>query len=192
MCDNDEKLVKAAIAGDRLAFDLLVQHNYRKSVGVATRLLGNVDDALDVAQQAFIRAYQALGQLNNPAQFSPWLMKITVNQALNYRRQRSRQRAISLNEPFANDQSVRESPLERLQSREPSPLENLAGKDTQTTLQNAIDELPDNLRTPLLLFSVEKLPQKEIAKILDCSLQSVKWSVFEARRRLRKRLEEVL
>ncbi len=190
MSDDDEKLVKSVLAGDREAFDVLVQRYQRQAVAVAARMLGNIDDALEVAQDGFLRAYQAIGQLKNPARFGPWLMKIMTNQALNTRRSRRRDPKISLSQPLGSDNEDH-APL-ALASKDPSVTEKLAANELGTALKQAIDELPENLRTPLILFSVEKLPQKEIADIMKCSLQTVKWSVFEARRQLRKRLQKML
>lgn len=190
MSDDDEKLVESVLAGDRKAFDVLVERYQRQSVAVAARLLGNIDDALEAAQEGFVRAYQALGQLKNPARFGPWLMKIMANQALNARRSRRRNPKVSLSQSYGSD-SDSERPLP-LASDDPSVTDTLAAGELAEELQKAIAELPENLRTPLLLFSVEKLPQKEIADIMKCSLQTVKWSVFEARRQLRKKLKKML
>ena len=156
------------------------------------RLLGNLDDGLEVAQIAFVKAYEALGQLEKPSQFGAWLMKIVVNHSLNYRRKRSRYKALALDEGPSSDGSDRPRLLDQVVSREPSALDRLAGQELAEQMQAAIDELPEKLRAPLILFAVEKLPQKEIAETLGCSLQTVKWSVFEARRRLRKRLAKLM
>ena len=193
MSDDDAKLVKATLKGDRKSFDCLVERYQRQAVAVTARLLGNLDDALEVAQEGYIRAYRALDQLNEPARFRPWLMRIMTNQALNFRRSRSRTSAVRLDESFGSDENKDQfASDDRLISSEPSPHEQAAAGEMALNLQQAIDELPDNLRTALLLFTVEKIPQKEIADIMKCSLQTVKWSVFEARRRLRARLDKIL
>jgi RNA polymerase sigma-70 factor, ECF subfamily len=120
-------------------------------------------------------------------------MRIMSNSALNYRRNRSRHGAISLTESTAAEDGQAGLNLEQqLAGDEPSAYERLAGKEMATALQEAIDELPENLRTALLLFAVDKLPQKEIADMMECSVQMVKWNVFEARRRLRKRLQKAM
>ncbi|KPK77565.1 MAG: hypothetical protein AMJ79_02725 [Phycisphaerae bacterium SM23_30] len=190
MNGDDEKQVKAVLSGDRKAFDVLVGRYQRQAVAVAARMLGNIDDAMEAAQEGFLRAYQALGQLKEPARFGPWLMKIMANQALNARRSRRRDPKLSLTRPLGPDKQD-DAPLP-LASKDPTVTEQLAAGELAEALQQAIDELPENLRTPLILFSVEKLPQKEIADIMNCSLQTVKWSVFEARRQLRKRLQKML
>ncbi|MCH9022098.1 MAG: sigma-70 family RNA polymerase sigma factor [Planctomycetes bacterium] len=191
MQQNDEqaKWVIAAQAGDRQAFDRLVELYQRRALAVASRLLGNIDEAMDVSQEALIRAYKALNQLSDHRKFGPWLMRIVTTQALNYRRKTRKHRHLSLTD-FAsgNDESDKHGLDEQLASDEPTALENLAATELARQLKQAIDELPENLRTALILYSVEKMPQKEIADIMKCTLQSVKWNVFEARRRLKKRL----
>ena len=191
MQQNDEqaKWVIAAQAGDRQAFDRLVELYQRRALAVASRLLGNIDEAMDVSQEALIRAYKALNQLSDHRKFGPWLMRIVTTQALNYRRKTRKHRHLSLTD-FAsgNDESDKHGRDEQLASDEPTALENLAATELARQLKQAIDELPENLRTALILYSVEKMPQKEIADIMKCTLQSVKWNVFEARRRLKKRL----
>jgi RNA polymerase sigma-70 factor (ECF subfamily) len=189
--DEDAKLVKAALAGSTEAFDQLVQQYQRRAVAVASRLLRNLDDAMEVAQEAFIRAYQALGQLNDPRRFGPWLLRIVANQALNFRRSHSRDPKISLDRAGGEDEES-PTPLMSLAGAEPTALEHVSAQELAEALEKAIRELPENLRDALVLFAIEKLPQKEIADIMDCSLQTVKWSVFEARRRLREKLDKWL
>ncbi len=191
---NEElEQVQAAMSGDREAFNLLVQRYQRQAVAVASRMLGNIDDGLEVAQEAFIRAYQALEQLKEPNRFKSWLMRIVVNRALNFRRDRSKYAAVSLSDSYTHDSDDGAVSQEQLiEGDEPMALENLEAAEMADVLQQAIQELPENLRTALILFSLEKLPQKEIADIMKCSLQTVKWNVFEARKRLRVRLKNML
>ena len=191
MSDEDAKLVKAALAGSNEAFDKLVQQYQRRAVAVASRLLRNLDDAMDVAQESFIRAYQALGQLNDPKRFGPWLLRIVANQALNFRRSHRKDPKISLDQTVSDDEDST-SPLMALAGAEPTAQEHVSAQELAGALEKAIAELPENLRDALVMFAVEKLPQKEIADIMGCSLQTVKWSVFEARRRLREKLENWL
>ena len=191
VANDEEKLVSAAVAGDRAAFDELVKIHQRKAVAVAARLLSNIDDGLEVVQDSFVRAYESLGQLSDRGRFGGWLMRIVVNQSLNYRRRRGRHPTVRLDGVGSAEDGHGWSGLEPA-SREPSAEEQVAARELAGRLQEAIDELPDKLRTALLLFTVEQVPQKEIADIMKCSSATVKWSVFEARRRLKKRLGSVL
>ena len=191
MSDDDAKLVNAALAGSTEAFDKLVELYQRRAVAVAARLHKNLDDAMEVAQEGFIRAYQALGQLNDPKRFGPWLLRIVANQALNFRRSHRKDPKISLDQTVSDDEDST-SPLMALAGAEPTAQEHVSAQELAGALEKAIAELPENLRDALVMFAVEKLPQKEIADIMDCSIQTVKWSVFEARRRLREKLENWL
>ncbi len=193
MSDDDEHLVKAALAGQRQAFDELIGRYQRPAVAVALRLLNNLDDAMEVAQDAFLKAYQALAQLNEPKRFGPWLMRIVSNQALNYRRSRSRLPRISIDQVAATDSgNEKVNYAAQIADDEPTAYQQLTARELNVALRQAIDDLPDNLRVPLELFTVEKMPQKEIAEMMNCSLQTVKWSVFEARRRLKNQLKKML
>ena len=88
-----------------------------------------------------------------------------------------------------NDDSVR---LDRPDPRTPTPLEQVSGEEMRVRLYREIDQLPDMQRQSLVLFSIEKVPQKQVAKILDCSVEAVKWNVFTARRKLREKLGDDL
>ena len=190
MADEQAQLVRAAQNGDRRAFEQLVKLYRRRAVAVASRLLGNVEDGLDVAQDGFVKAFISLGQLQQPERFGSWLMRIMVNQALSYRRQRSHQPRLSLSQLRADTDDT--SPEAQLPGKEPEGSQYAMARELADALQKAIDELPDKLRTALLLFAIEKLPQKDVAEIMSTTVTMVKWNVFEARRRLRKKLAKLL
>lgn len=175
-----------AQAGDAQAFSELVRLYQRRTVSAAYRLLGNLEDASDVAQDAFVRAFRSLGQLENPARFGPWLMRVVSNLALNYRRSRKLRSAASLDDPdFAGGQAAL-----RLADR--------AGEDgalpveLHAAVSAALEQLPEKQRLALILFSVEGMPQKDVAEVLECSIELVKWNVFQARKKLRESLAEHL
>jgi len=185
------RLVAEALSGASGAFDQLVSRYERKATAVAIRMVGQLEDGLEVSQDSFIRAYQSLHQLKEPHRFGPWLMRIVTNQALNYRRRRGLRRMVSLSEPSGGEEGE-DSLASRLAGDEPGVYEKAAAKELSSALQEAIETLPEKLRTALMLFTVEKLPQKEIAEIMDCGVQNVKWYVFEARRQLRKKMQKWL
>jgi len=157
---SEVDLVRRAQAGDSAAFGSLVRSHQRRAVSVAYRLLGNAADAADVSQDAFVRAYRNLAQLDDPARFGAWLMRVVSNLSLNYRRSRATRAATSLDDALEVGAEVRRP----------------------TTRQ----------RLALILFSVEGLPQKEVAVILECSVELVKWNVFQARNKLKEMLAEQL
>lgn len=187
--DSDEvKLVQRAQAGEAEAFADLVRRYQRRAVSVAYRLLGNIEDASDVSQDAFVRAYRSLSQLEDPARFGGWLMKVVTNLSLNFRRARSLRATAWLDdEALAN--------VERLDPRTNlRAVSDSAGGDEALpeelhgAVTAALGQLPEKQRLALVLFSVEGLPQKEVAEILDCSVELVKWNVFQARKKLKDAL----
>lgn len=187
---TDAQLVRAARAGRRAAFDDLVGRYHRRATTVAYRLVGNVHDALEVCQESYLRAFRHLRRLKDPARFGAWLLRIVTNVSLNHRRRRGWQRA---NEDHLSTHG--ETLEEELPGRAPAaefPGARLAAQDLARCIRAGLAALPEPQRAALILFSVEALPQKRVAKILGCSVEAVKWHVFQARRKLRLRLAEQL
>ena len=184
------RLVQQARSGELGAFDVLVGRYQRQATAVAYRLLNNLDDAMEVSQDAFLRAYDKLGLLSSPAQFGPWLMRIVSNLALNRRRARALRNAASLDASSGGDDDAREFSLP--DDAAESPLEAASAKEMETLIDKVLDDLPEMQRKALVMFSVAKLPQKEVAKMLGCSVEAVKWHVFTARKKLKDRLRDYL
>jgi RNA polymerase sigma-70 factor (ECF subfamily) len=185
-------LVLRAQSGDADAFAGLVRQYQRRAVSLAYRLVSNSEDAGDVSQEAFIRAYRHLEQLDDPSRFGAWFLRIVSNLALNYRRARKGRRAASLDESLPLPEDARR-PATGLRiteghDREAGPLSD----ELQTAITKAVERLPDKQRLALVLFSVEGVPQKEVAEILECSVELIKWNVFQARRKLKDMLKEHL
>ncbi len=181
---GQEALVLRAKEGDPDAFGDLVRIYQRRAVSVAYRLLNRSDDAADVAQDAFVRAYRSLDQLEDPARFGAWLLRTVCNLALNYRRARASKMAASLDGAFEPERD----------RRRPTAADERGGlsEELREAVAAAVRQLPDKQRLALILFSVEGMPQKEVAAILDCTIALVKWNVFQARKKLKVLLEEHL
>mgnify|MGYP000499678602 CR=1 FL=1 len=191
--DTDAQLVRSVLSGDQDAFGRLIAKYERQAAAVVYRLLGNAADTQDALQDGFLRAYRALGDLEKPQRFKSWLMRIMVNRALNIREQRSRQSMVRFSELAGGRSEDDEDVADTVAvSDGPGAVENLQAGELNEALQAAINDLPEVLRTSLLLFTVEKLPQKEIADMMGISPAAVKWNVFEARRRLRQKLDKLL
>ncbi|MCC6359320.1 MAG: sigma-70 family RNA polymerase sigma factor [Phycisphaerales bacterium] len=186
---DDETLVRRLAAGRREAFDALVERYQRRATAVANRLVGNLHDALEVVQEAFIRAYRNIGSLEDPARFGSWLLRIVTNLALNYRRDRAvGGPRISLSDCILDGD---ESGEQRLRDgAEDPPGAEIAAGELSERLERAIAALPPQQRAALVLFSIESLPQKEVAEMLDCSVEAVKWHVFQARKKLKEQLAD--
>lgn len=189
----DEALrVRRAQDGDRDAFADLVRLYQRRTVSVAYRLLGNIDDATDVSQDAFVRAYRSLGQLDDPSRFGGWLMRVVTNLSLNYRRSRKLRAAGPIDDVLATSNEVRSpSGVKRVSAAMEDPSAPLP-VELSVAISKAMEQLPDKQRLALILFSVEGMPQKEVAEVLECSIELVKWNVFQARKKLKDLLEPFL
>jgi RNA polymerase sigma-70 factor (ECF subfamily) len=186
---SDAELVRSTCAGDRTAFDQLIERYQRQATAVAYRLLGNLHDALEVCQDAFLRAYRNLGTLEDERRFGPWLLRIVTNLSLNFRRARAAGgRRVSFEDCILDDGRPRAELLADSPNSDERPGAKTAADELSTFLHEAIAELPEKQRMALVLFSIEQLPQKEVAEIMDCGVEAVKWHVFQARRKLRERL----
>lgn len=174
-------LVRRAQRGDAAAFGELVRLHQRRVVSVAYRLLGNTEDARDVGQDALVKAFRSLSQLDDPARFGSWLMRITTNLALNFRRSRSLRIASSIDGGGEDDDGPA---LESSDLGDVTPL----SAEMQNAVTAALDKLPEKQRLALVLFSMEGMPQKDVAELLDCSVELVKWNVFQARKKLKELL----
>jgi RNA polymerase sigma-70 factor (ECF subfamily) len=190
---EDIALVEQVKAGRREAFDELIRKYQRQAVAVSYRLLGNTNDALEVVQDAFLKAFTSIGSLQNPAVFRGWLLRIVSNLSLNYRRGRKTRSQLPLDDilgPMESGQT--ESAGSEWMARTGDPVRNLAGKEMGAKLQEALKQLPDKQRQALLMFTVDGMPQKDVAEALNCSVEAVKWHVFQGRKRLKELLKDVM
>lgn len=189
---EDGELVRSVLRGDRGAFDILVGRYQRQVTATAYRLLGNLDDALEVAQESFLRAFRKLPGLAEPRRFGPWLVRIAVNQSLNLRRGRALRKTVRLETLVGEDEEASPASPNRQDPHAQSPAELTSADELKRRIADALDELPETQRQALVLFSIEKMPQKDVAKILGLSVEAVKWHVFSARKKLKERLREYL
>lgn len=186
---QDAALVRKAQKGDADAFAELVRAYQRRAMSVAYRLLGRVEDARDVSQDAFVRAYRSLGQLDDPARFGAWLLKTVCNLALNFRRSRARHAMSSLDDDRGDGSAI--DPPDRGSRETGTGLEPMSA-ELRSAIDEAMKRLPDKQRLALVLFSVEGMPQREVAEVLECSVELVKWNVFQARQKLREALSDLM
>jgi len=185
-----ELWVRQAQRGDLSAFDALVRRFQRQAVGVAYRLLNNMDDAMEISQDALLKSFDKLKTLSKPSQFGPWLMRIVSNLALNRRRSRALRAAVPLDASGGEeDERAEAGPTD---PRAMTPPEIASAGEMEDKLDRALARLPDIQREALVLFSMGQVPQKEVARMLGCSVEAVKWHVFTARKKLKEILAEYL
>ena len=178
MPDELAALVTAAKDGDREAFEELVRLTAADTFTLAVRLVGNEEDARDVVQETYLRAYKGLDRFRGDAQFSTWLYRITANCANTYLTKRRRHRHDELTEES--------SPAESGGDRD--PLARAEASNLRDRLQGALDELPPKLRAVVLLRDVYDLPHEAIAAELGITESAAKVRLHRARRQLRERL----
>lgn len=184
---DDARRVRLVLAGHADAYDGLVRRYQRRAYVVAYRLLSNRADAEDVAQEALLRGYRSLHQLADAERFGPWLMRIVSNLSLNYRRSRKSAATAELDETLEST---------GVSHADGSPIRLTGGigddareRELRGAVAAAMETLPEKQRQALVLSSVAGLPQKEVAEMLDCSVELVKWNVFQARKTLRLALD---
>ncbi len=188
----DAEDVARTLAGDTSAYDALIERYQRRGVAVAYRFLGNSEDAMDVCQDAFLRAFKSLATLKQPERFGAWLMRIVSNLSLNFRRGRRATLSLTTGDEAGGvheDQLVSQGTG---QDGSPDPRALAQSSELEGAVSAAIEELPKQQRLALVLFAIEQIPQKQVAEIMECSVEMVKWNVFQARKALKEKLAEYL
>ena len=185
MADEDPDLDQAR-RGDRDAFGRLVRRHQRRVYAAALHILGNHSDADDVTQEAFVRAYRGLAGFDGRADFSTWLYRIAVNTALNALR--SGRRGAALHHRGHTEAAHIGGRPEALGHGASSPAQQAQRTADVTRVLEAVAGLSPSLRVTLVLATVEELPHKQIAEILNVPEGTVAWRVNEARRLLKLRL----
>jgi len=185
---SDAQLVQRVQRGDRRAFDLLVvkyQHKVLKLVG---RLIANPAEAEDVAQEAFIKAYRALKTFRGDSAFYTWLYRIAINTAKNSLVSKNR-RPMDFNVDL-QDPAQHETQARLRDSDTPEAL--LLTEEIRVTVQQAMQELPEDLRTAVTLRELDGLSYEEIADAMDCPVGTVRSRIFRAREAIDKKLKPLL
>ena len=177
----DKELVKRAKAGDQGAFEQLVLENQNRAYSLALRLIGDREEAADLAQEAFVRAWQGLEQFQGGSSFATWVYRLTTNVCIDYLRKKKRREAVepvvSLDDPDSGwaEPSTWERDPQRLLER----------SERGEALARGLDRLPDWQRRALVLRELSGLSYQEIGEALDIDLGTVKSRIARARLSLR-------
>src|SRR6267378_3458991 len=178
---SDGALVAATRRGDTQAFDELVLRHKQRVIAVAQRITNNREDAEDVAQESFHKAFLHLEAFQEKSRFSTWLTRIAMNEAFMLLRRR---RGIVEVLPENPDDDIR-SNWEAFVDRSPNPEESYLQRERTEFLTEAINRLGSKVRTTMLLRDMEERSMEETARILGTSIAAVKARVFQGRRKLR-------
>jgi RNA polymerase sigma-70 factor (ECF subfamily) len=187
--DIDQQLVERVQRGDKQAFGLLVEKYRRKLGRLLSRFIRDQAEVEDVVQEAFIKAYRALPNFRGDSAFYTWLYRIGINTAKNYlvsmgrRPQTSNDIEVEDAENFEDGDELRTMD---------TPETELMTKEIAKTVQMAIESLPEDLKTAIVLREIEGLSYEEIATMMDCPIGTVRSRIFRARESIAERLRPLL
>lgn len=179
--DEERRIIAQVCAGDANAFEALVVAYQKQVYNLALRTVGNEEDAADMTQEVFLRAYRALGSFRGESKFSVWLYRLTTNVCIDFLRSRRRHPTVSLTAADEDD----EQPQFDIPAGEAScPEQQLARSELRRAVVRGLDQLPDDARKILILRELDGLSYAEIGKVLRLEPGTVKSRLFRARRRL--------
>ena len=181
----DETLVHRVLEGEDEAFRILMARHYSGVYRLAYYWTGNRDDALDLCQECFVHLYRVMGKYDPQYRFRVWMYRVSANRCINWVKANRRARETV---PFSHlSEWVLEFP-----DTEPSPLDRAQEKEARQSLLEAVHELPERYRAPIILRYMEDLSYKEIAAVLEISLKNVEIRIHRAKKMLYERLKDRL
>jgi len=184
----DAELVRRVQAGDVKAFDVLVQKYQHKVINLVGRFVSDHAECQDIAQDAFIKAFRAINSFRGDSQFYTWLYRIAANTAKNYLASRARKSPgytvdVEDAEHFEGESGLKEYT---------NPENLLLTDEIKVTIFNAIDKLPEDLKSAITLREIDGLSYEEIASVMDCPIGTVRSRIFRARDVIDKELRPLL
>ncbi len=185
----DLALVERVRRGERHAFDLLVIKYQRKIMRLLSRMIHDPAEIEDVAQEAFIKAYRALPQFRGESAFYTWLYRIALNTARNWQAASFRRPATVT--PLENEDGETFDQIDGL-SDHSTPESLMASRQVAQAVNEAIDELPDDLRAAIVLREIEGMSYEEIASTMQCPIGTVRSRIYRAREAIAARLRPVM
>jgi RNA polymerase sigma-70 factor (ECF subfamily) len=184
----DQLLVERVQKGDKTAFDLLILKYQHRIISLVSRYVSDPVEAQDVAQEAFIKAYRALGKFRGDSAFYTWLYRIAINTAKNWLVSRKRRPPASDIDAMDAEQYGMDS---RLKERD-TPEHELLREEIEKTVYDAIAVLPEDLRTAIMLREMDGMSYDEIATTMDCPIGTVRSRIFRAREAIDEKLRPLV
>ena len=179
----DEQVVERVLAGDIALFEIIMRRYNQRLYRVALAITRNDDEAEDIMQQTYVRAYQHLGQFAGKAAFSKWLTRIAVHESI--ARRNRRQRFVEFED---SDPESEGNPMDHIPNRGRSPEDRASSAEAAQFLEQAVQCLPEMYRTVFVMRDVEELSTAETAELLDVTEENVKTRLHRARALLRREL----
>jgi len=186
---DEAELVSELQAGSETAFDWLVTHYHAPVYNLILSMLGDTSDAADGTQEVFLKAFRGIRKFRHGSSLKTWLYRIAIREALNHKRwfKRHLQKNVSIDAEVEEGHAAIE--IEDLAA---TPFEQLASREIQAVVQQALQEVPDVFRSAVILRDLEDLSYEEVAEVLECSVGTVKSRILRGRRALRQVLEPLL
>ena len=185
---EDQRLLQSVKKGNKKAFDTLVLKYQQRVIQLVSRYVHNPSDALDITQEAFIKAYRAIPNFRGDSAFYTWLYRIAVNTAKNHLVSKARRSANKEVEPELAEQFEVDSLL-----KDPDSPEHLVlTEEIRQTIVKALDKLPQELKQAIMLRELEGLNYQEIAEKMDCPVGTVRSRIFRAREAIDKAIEPLI
>jgi len=185
----DQQLVERVQNGDKQAFDLLVTKYQRKLIRLLSQFVRDPAEVEDVAQEAFIKAYRALPAFRGDSAFYTWLYRIGVNTAKNYLVSQGRKASTLQGIDTEDAENFEDGGVLREMD---TPESELMSKQIAQTVNQTLEQLPEELRTAIVLREIEGLSYDEIAKIMECPIGTVRSRIFRAREAISEELRPLL
>ncbi|MBR2852240.1 MAG: sigma-70 family RNA polymerase sigma factor, partial [Anaerotignum sp.] len=174
--------------GDMLAFEELILKHEKIVYNVALRMMNHSEDAKDISQEVFLKAYRSLGNFDERSQFSTWLYRITHNTCIDEMRKRKGKQSYSLEEELENEEG---SMQRQIADEGDTPEESLLREEQKSEILQALDTLSEEHKAAVILRDVKGLSYEEIAEILELSLGTVKSRISRARNQLKKEILKI-
>lgn len=185
----DQQLVERAQRGDKQAFELLVSKYQRKLARLLSRLIRDATEVEDVTQEAFIKAYRALPTFRGDSAFYTWLYRIGINTAKNYLVAMGRRAPTTTD--FDSDEAENFEDGDQLRDLN-TPENEMMSRQVAETVNQTLEELPEELRTAITLREIEGLSYEDIASIMNCPIGTVRSRIFRAREAIAEKLRPLL
>lgn len=183
---SDQELIAAALARDTVAFGELVSRYQNRLYGALVHMTGSAEDAKDVAQEAFVLAFQKLATFRGDSQFYSWLFRIAMNASVNFRR-KNRSLGASID---GTKERVGLEPTDPCRDTQPDqPMEQA---ERQRLVREALAQMTEEFRIPLVMAEMEEMKYEEIADILNCPIGTVRSRIHRGRAELREKLRRLL